>query len=362
MKKFLTIVRWVVGLLFIFSGLIKVNDPLGLCYKMQEFFDVWGWTRLYNVSLLLAIVMNTFEVILGIALIIGQQMKIVSRALTLLMVFFTFLTGYALFSGKIKTCGCLGDCIPLLAGQSFAKDIVLLVLVLFIMMNYKKIHPYIGSIPAFSIIMASVMGLALVQQYVLDHLPFMDCLPYKKGNNIVELMKKPSGAIDDQYNYVFRYKKDGKVIEYPQDKLPENLDSSYEFVDRKDVLVKKGNGLTAKITGFMLQTMSGNDTTMAILNHHGEYVLVLAKDLKFENHWKQQFEAFVQEAKQKNVPVLLVTADSEHAIGLFKDVTILKCDGTIIKTAARVNPTYFLMQQGTILYKRSYKDIDGFLE
>ena len=42
MQAFLKILRWSVGLLFIFSGLIKANDPLGLSYKMQEFFEVWG--------------------------------------------------------------------------------------------------------------------------------------------------------------------------------------------------------------------------------------------------------------------------------------------------------------------------------
>ena len=39
MQSFLKILRWTVGLLFIFSGLIKANDPLGLSYKMQEFLS-----------------------------------------------------------------------------------------------------------------------------------------------------------------------------------------------------------------------------------------------------------------------------------------------------------------------------------
>ena len=38
----LIVARIFVGLLFIFSGLVKANDPLGLSYKMQEFFEVWG--------------------------------------------------------------------------------------------------------------------------------------------------------------------------------------------------------------------------------------------------------------------------------------------------------------------------------
>ncbi|MCX6201371.1 MAG: hypothetical protein NTW77_03980 [Bacteroidetes bacterium] len=43
MKKLNTPIRIFVGLLFIFSGLIKANDPQGLSYKMQEFFEVWGF-------------------------------------------------------------------------------------------------------------------------------------------------------------------------------------------------------------------------------------------------------------------------------------------------------------------------------
>ena len=38
----LTIIRIFVGVLFIFSGLIKANDPSGLAYKMGEFFEVWA--------------------------------------------------------------------------------------------------------------------------------------------------------------------------------------------------------------------------------------------------------------------------------------------------------------------------------
>src|SRR3954468_9240530 len=103
MKTLLTIVRIVVGILFIFSGLIKANDPMGLSYKMQEFFEVWGLNFLDNYTLAFILIMNAFEIVAGVAVLVGWRMRLFSWLLLLLIIFFTFLTGYALFSGKIKT-------------------------------------------------------------------------------------------------------------------------------------------------------------------------------------------------------------------------------------------------------------------
>ncbi|MFY8202644.1 MAG: MauE/DoxX family redox-associated membrane protein, partial [Sediminibacterium sp.] len=75
MQSFLKILRWTVGLLFIFSGLIKANDPLGLSYKMQEFFEVWGIAFLDDYTLVFAVVMNTLEIVAGIALLIKFPYK-----------------------------------------------------------------------------------------------------------------------------------------------------------------------------------------------------------------------------------------------------------------------------------------------
>src|SRR6187200_2906199 len=105
MKPAVTIARVIVGLLFIFSGLVKANDPLGLSYKMQEFFEVWGLSSLNDYALALSLVMNIFEVLAGVAIIIGWRMKLFTWLILLLIIFFTFLTGYAALSGKIKTCG-----------------------------------------------------------------------------------------------------------------------------------------------------------------------------------------------------------------------------------------------------------------
>src|ERR1700759_1157634 len=132
MKILVNLARIIVGVLFIFSGLVKANDPLGLSYKMQEFFEVWNFHWLDSFTLIFSIVMIVFEIVAGGAILLGWRMKLFSWLLLLLIIFFTFLTGYAFLSGKVRECGCFGDCIPLTAGESFTKDLILLLLILFL--------------------------------------------------------------------------------------------------------------------------------------------------------------------------------------------------------------------------------------
>src|SRR5690242_15547224 len=185
MKRSLTVIRWFVGLLFIFSGLIKANDPLGLSYKIQEFFEVWGLQSLNDYTLALSLVMNVFEVLAGVAVIIGWRMRLFSWLLLLLILFFCFLTAYAYLSGKIKTCGCFGDCIPLTPLTSFIKDVVLLLLIIVLFVNRKNIQPSARTPVPQIMLSFCVVGVAYLQYYALNYLPLKDCLPYRVGSNIV---------------------------------------------------------------------------------------------------------------------------------------------------------------------------------
>ena len=356
----LWIIRIIVGVLFIFSGLIKANDPLGLSYKMQEFFGVWGMQSLNDYTLFMSLAMNTFEIVAGVAVLLGWHMKMFSWLLLLLIIFFTFLTGYALFSGKIKTCGCFGDCIPLTAQQSFIKDLVLLVLIIVIFIKKDVIYPIFSSAINGLAVLITVLFCIVLQWYVLKHLPIVDCLPYKKGNNIVEQMQIPAGAVADSFAINFRYKKDGKVVEFDMDHFPDDFnDSTYEFVERVQKLIRPGNA-TPKINDFSLRSMSGNDTTLAILNHEGPYVMMFLKGLT-DTHkgWEANAAAVAKACAEKNISFFVVSAVAERASENLRHIPnaqYLKCDATVIKTAGRENPTYLIMNQATITGK--YADVD----
>lgn len=356
MKKLNTPIRIFVGLLFIFSGLIKANDPHGLSYKMQEFFEVWGFDFLNPLSLFSSLAMNVLEVFAGIAIIVNWQTKKITWLLFILILFFTYLTGFALFSGKIKTCGCFGDCLPLTPAMSFTKDIILgiLIVILLATNSGKASKGIFGKIVLFTV----TLGTAVFQWYALTYLPIVDCLPYKKGNDIVEQMKVPVGAVPDSTSIEFIYTKNGKEVRFDQANFPSDFDSTYVYVDRKDIVVKKGNGLVAKIVDFSLQSVHGTDTTAAIFANQKPYVLVFAKEMKRAESWKNQFQSIYKKLQSQNIEVILVTPEADRAAQLFGNINILISDATVIKTAARVTPTYFLMNGSRIVEKVAAPTID----
>ena len=361
MKQLVNIARVIVGSLFIFSGLVKAIDPLGLAYKMQEFFEAWaasGFIKdlmlwLHGQALLFSIIMITLEVVLGIALLLGWQKKWVSYLLLLLMLFFTFLTSYVLFSGKIRACGCFGDCIPLSPIQTFIKDIVLTALVLLILIGRKYINPLFSNKPGLIFSLISLFAILGLQWYVLQHLPLKDCLPFKVGNNILQLRKMPADAVADKFDYKFIYQKNGEKKEFSVNALP---DSTWQFAERKQVLIEKGKNNIPLINDFILNTQSGNDTTEAILNQPGEYYLLFAKGFTdTKETWLNDFNLFVAKS---TIPVYVVTADAKKAALQLQNpaVPIFTCDATAIKTAARVNPTLFLMKGPIVKNKWAAKD------
>jgi hypothetical protein len=282
--------------------------------------------------------------------------------LLLLIIFFTFLTGYAVLSGKIRECGCFGDCIKLTAGQSFIKDLILLALILILFVNRKSIIPFHGSkIPMLMLLLTSVMAFVF-QFYVLAYLPVVDCLPYKVGNNIPEKMKIPAGSLPDSTVINFVYKKGGAEIEFDADHFPADFnDSLYQFVKRYDKVVRAGNA-QPPIKDFVIISPTGTDTTMAILQQSGMQFIIFSKtapkDIK-DWTWIPELKTIQSAAKEKQIPLIWVSADADNTVrGLSKlqveGIPVMRGDLVAIKTAARVDPTIYLLKDGTIQGKWSY--------
>lgn len=371
MKISVRLVQIIVGSLFIFSGLIKANDPLGLSFKMQEFFELWtaGFsagsfiagtlTFLHKTSLALSIAMITLEIMAGVALLTGWKKKFILWLLLLLIIFFTFLTGYAYLSGKFTNCGCFGDCLPITPLTSFIKDLLLLVMILFLLTGQKHIIP-IFSYQSRAIVLGTSIVISLgLQWYVLSYLPIADCLPFKKGNNISEQMRAPAGSRPDSIAIKYVYEKGGKRFEWGMDELPADY-NTYKYVDRIDKVIRKGNA-DAPIKGFSLVGVSGQDSTQAILAQPFA-ILVYAQDFK-EVEWIKEMKKLTEAAKAKSTLVYLASPDlteGEKAFGSagVSNVQFFNSDFTVVRTVARTTPTILLLQNGTIINKFSKKEID----
>jgi len=370
MKIFLNVSRWLVGLLFIFSGLVKANDPLGLSYKMQEFFEIWNeglekgsfflnhslinlFQYLHDHSLALSVIMIAFEIIAGMALLLGWRLKIFSWLLLILIVFFTFLTGYAFLSGKFKNCGCFGDCLPITPLTSFLKDVLLTLLILFLFYHRKKIKPLFNrTITNILMLLVTVISFA-IQWYTLNYLPFRDCLPFKTGNTISEQMKIPPGALPDSFAIRFRYEKAGKTYEFSPTDLPADL-ATYTFKDRVDKLIRKGNA-EPPLKGFALTTSDQQDSTEVILNDPGYSIFYFTDGS--ENEWtlKDGPGAVLNLAAWKGIHVYALTTNADELKKKFADAKwnfpVFNIDYTVFRTAARTNPCIYLIKNGKVVNK-----------
>jgi len=370
------ICRVFVGLLFIFSGLIKANDPLGFSYKLVEYFEVFHITFLNFLALGLAIFLCAMEIILGFALLIGVRGKQVAWGLLLLIIFFAFLTFYSAYFKVVQTCGCFGDAIVLTPWQSFSKDLVLLLLIIVLFKNRIKINPLFSSKTSDRLLIVSVvLGLG-VGIYTYNFLPVLDFLAYKVGANIPDEMKTPPGALPDEYEqtYHLKNKSTGETkVMTDKEYLKSNIwkDNNWVIVGNPESkLVKKG--FTPLIQDLSIQNAQRDDYTKELLSSPYYILFIVADDLT-----KANVEAMnsinatcVNLTQNYNIrTVLLTSSPVDVAQAYAKEHHLISelfyVDGVPLKSMVRSNPGVMLIKNGTIINKWHYHtvpDYDGLVK
>lgn len=374
--KFITqISRVLVGVLFIFSGFVKLVDPLGFSYKLDEYFapDVLNIPFLQPYALGLSVFLVILEVMLGVALLLGFWKKITAWLLLLMIIFFTFLTFYSAYFNKVTDCGCFGDAIPLTPWQSFGKDIVLLVLVVIVFANVRFIKPLFGKSGLSAImgfILIGCMGLGI---YVLNHLPVIDFRPYAEGKNVIEGMKPAEevGKKPPVYGTVYYLKNqntgDEKKIssqEYVDQKWYEKKEWKLESDKTETVMLE--DGYVPPIHDFVV-LRDDEDITKEVL-HMPAVFLVIAYDIHTTNPAAYpRINEFANAAEKAGIPLMGLSAslagDVEKARHeLQTPFPFALMDETTLKTIIRANPGVVLLKNGTVAGKWNGKDLPPFEE
>jgi len=274
--------RIFVGVLFIISGLIKLNDPVGFSFKLEEYFSqgVLNMPSLMPWALSIAIIVVIIEVILGIALLLGYRSKLTIWSLLGMIVFFTFLTFYSAYYNKVTDCGCFGDAVKLTPWESFTKDVALLVLIVVLLLGIRYVKPLLS--PKKNSLGLGIALLACIAfcYQVLNHLPAKDFRPYKIGANIEAGMNVPPDAPKPIYEYAWRFTVDGveKIIvtngDYP------TVDGV--FLDVKTTEIQKGyeppiHDSLAKEYDLGFDFYFTDETTLKTIVRSNPAILVLEK-------------------------------------------------------------------------------------
>ena len=366
MRLFTRICWALLGIVFIFSGLIKLNDPVGTAIKLEEYFEVFaidlpslaGFFDFFKgESRFLSILLSSLEVILGVALLLRWYMRQTLYVLLALLVFFGFLTFYSAAFNKVTDCGCFGDFIKLTPWTSFVKDLILLVLwyVVFTGQRFLRHRFVTGMAGLMTMTFASALAIGIGVR-ALGHLPYFDFLPYKVGNNIGQLMKPAKPA---RYKYTFTKGTETKEFdEFPSD-------TTWQY---KAMTLLNPEESRPVITDLTLTDTEGNDATQQMLTGN-KLVLVVQNTNKTDRDRFEQLNAlFAAAAKsRKNIGVMTITSTSAGKFDSFRHEMNLATpyyftDATVLKTMIRSNPGLILLHNGTVMAKYHYHDIPALFE
>ena len=352
--------RIFVGILFIISGLIKLNDPIGFSYKLGEYFGeaVLNLPFLVPFALPIAVFIVIFETVLGFMLLIGFKPKFTIWSLLLMIVFFTFLTFYSAYFNKVTDCGCFGDALKLTPWQSFTKDVILLFFILILFLNKSVIKPLFGSKAMNILVVLSIVLCSFMGYWVLNHLPLKDFRAYKVGTNINEGMRIPDNAPKSVVEMIFIYNVNGVNKEFSEKDLM-SIPTGAKFVDRKDKVISEG--YVPHIHDFAMEK-DGSDYKEEFLKEPKLMVFVAYDLMKADKKGLEKLEKLNLEAKAKGYKVIGMTASVPEEIAENKKnfgftFDFYFCDGTTLKTIERANPSIIVLENGTITQKVHYNDI-----
>jgi uncharacterized membrane protein YphA (DoxX/SURF4 family) len=346
------IFRFFVGILFVFSGLIKINDPVGTSIKLKEYFEVFAtdfgsfFELFVPHSLFFSMVVIILEVLLGVALIINYRINLTAWLFLLLIVFFTFLTFYSAFFNKVTDCGCFGDAIPLNPWESFLKDVILLVMILYIFFRRKHFNPLFSGRTA-NLFMLVALGINLfLAIHSYRHLPFIDFRPYRVGNNIPELME-PS----EPYRYKYVFEKNGKTYEFTE--FPS--DTTYEYKD----LILLNPDAQPKITDYHIWTDEGDYTEETFVGN--KLIIIIYDVAQASTKHIDEINTLISQLPA-SVEALALTASNEADFEAFRHeyqlaIPYYFADMTVLEAIIRSNPGLWLLKNGTVMGKWHHNDV-----
>ncbi|HRD37418.1 MAG TPA: DoxX family protein [Bacteroidia bacterium] len=372
------IARILVGCLFIFSGFIKANDPLGFSYKLEEYFEVFkadtglGMFEWFaHIALPLAIIICVSEMLLGVMLLIGYKRDLTLWLLFAQIAFFTFLTFYSACYNKVTHCGCFGDFLKLKPWESFWKDIALMILITLLFAGKEHINDLTFPSLQVTIFIIGAIASFAFPIYAYRNLPPLDFRAYAIGMNIKENMKPGADYQPPVYETRFKYEnlKTHEVKEFDLKNYPWEDTLTWKWVATDNVLTKEAVN-PPKITDFTVNDANGNPITDSLLNNKDYSFLLVCYDLKKteeDESLHAKINDFYTLATKENKKIIGLTASSAEEINAYKHAhqalyDFASVDAIVLKTMVRSNPGLILIKDGTVIMNWHHNNFPSYSE
>ena len=224
---------FLIGLVFLASGLLKLLDPVGTGLIVSEYLKFFHLGFLQGAAKPLGMVLSLVEAVTGAALVAGVYRKLIAVVASVLILFFTVVTFILWIANPEMDCGCFGEAIHLTHTQTFLKNLVLLALALVTFLPFQNFGvPRKGKKVAFWL---AVPSLIFALWYNDRHLPMIDFTEFAPGVELFASLDNDYQAMDGKVP-TFIYERDGQRGSFSLENLP---DSTWTFVG-VDTLSRSG--------------------------------------------------------------------------------------------------------------------------
>ncbi len=356
MKILIQVIRILVAATFIFSGFVKMIDPIGTKIKMLEYFseDVLNLTFLSPYALEISILLIWLEFVLGIWLLFGYKIRFTLRTLLVLIIIFLFLTWYSAYYNKVTDCGCFGDAVKLTNWETFYKNVLLIILILFLNRHWRDIKPLFNKRILTGLSHSFALLALLLMIYTVRHLPLIDFRPYAIGKNIEEGMQIPPNAPQGKFKEIWYYKINGEVKEFSTEDEPWNIKGA-KFVDRKTIVLQEA--YTPPIHDFSIENEIDGDITEQVLKMPEVYLIISYAPVDMSDDAIRKINKYARQLSDEGHKVIGLFAQIDGDNAQKFDFPLYLTDATTLKTMIRSNPGVIKLEHGTVVEKKAWMDL-----
>ena len=362
-----TLMRLVVGGLFVFSGFTKAVDPWGTCYKITDYLNAMGMEQWGNTALFLAVALAALEFMVGIAIVVGAYRRSSVVIALLMMAVMTPVTLWLAITDAVPDCGCFGDALHLSNWATFFKNVLLILGLIYLLMFNKSLRGVYGPAVHWMVMAVSFAMVMAVAYYGYFVQPLIDYRPYPVGTRLASMDAAGSEDENSEDDFIFIYSRDGVEQEFTIDSLPDEEDG-WEYVTRYHarrpqgkIIIQKG----ASPSSIAIMDDEGNDVTIDVLTRNRHMVLLLFPDLlQVGVVHSFALNELNDAALVADADVVALTPASAQEIEQWKDISmasypIYNMDDSELKMIARGNPAVVYLEDGTIKWKRTLTSLEN---